>query len=106
MATGTEFAHKYPVATKRVLRAILKTADLCVSEPRRVAQVLVDQGYAARYDYALQALNEIRYDVWLDFDPKGTLRFYGLRMHEAGMVKFGEHTDWRFLNEVKRELKV
>ena len=33
MATSTEFAHKYPVATKRVLRAILKATDLCASEP-------------------------------------------------------------------------
>ena len=33
LATSTEFARKYPVATKRVLRAILKAADLCVSEP-------------------------------------------------------------------------
>jgi NitT/TauT family transport system substrate-binding protein len=36
------------------LRAILKAADLCVSEPKRVAQLLVDQGYATRYDHALQ----------------------------------------------------
>jgi NitT/TauT family transport system substrate-binding protein len=63
LATHTEFAQKYPVATKRVLRAILKAVDLCVSEPNRAAQLLVDQGYAKRYDYALQALSEIRYDV-------------------------------------------
>jgi NitT/TauT family transport system substrate-binding protein len=47
LATHTEFARKYPVATKRVLRAILKAADLCASDPRRVAQLLVDQGYAS-----------------------------------------------------------
>ena len=29
----------YPVATKRVLRAILKAADLCASEPGGVAQL-------------------------------------------------------------------
>ncbi len=70
LATHTDFARKYPVATKRVLRAILKAADLCVSEPKRVAQLLVDQGYSTRYDYALQALSEIRYDVWRDYDPE------------------------------------
>ena len=111
LATHTEFARKYPVATKRVLRAILKAADLCVSEPKRVAQLLVDQGYATRYDYALQALSDIRYDIWRDYDPDDTLRFYALRMHEAGLIKstpnklIAEHTDWRFLNELKRELK-
>src|SRR6516225_4574245 len=50
LATRTEFARRYPVATKRVLRAILKAADLCASEPKRVAQLLVDQGYTTRYD--------------------------------------------------------
>jgi NitT/TauT family transport system substrate-binding protein len=32
------------VATKRMMRAFLKAADLCVSEPRQVAQLLVDAG--------------------------------------------------------------
>ena len=111
LGTRTEFAHKYPVATKRLLRAILKGADLCVSQPARVAQLLLDNGYAARYDYALQALSEMRYDVWRDYDPEDSLRFYALRMHEAGLIKsspqklIAEHTDWRFLNELKRELK-
>jgi NitT/TauT family transport system substrate-binding protein len=111
LATSTEFASKYPVATKRVLRAILKAADLCASEPKRVAQLLVDQGYTTRYDYALQALSDIRYDVWRDYDPEDTLRFYALRLHEAGLIQISpqqliaEHTDWRFLDEVKRELK-
>jgi NitT/TauT family transport system substrate-binding protein len=112
LATSTEFASKYPVATKRVLRAILKAVDFCVSEPKRVAQLLVDQGYTTRYDYALQALSEIRYDVWRDYDPEDTLRFYAVRLHEVGLIKSSpqklivEHTDWRFLNELKRELKV
>ena len=61
---------KYPIATKRVLRAILKAVDLCVSDPALIAQLLVDQGYTSRYDYALQALSEIRYDVWRDYDPE------------------------------------
>jgi NitT/TauT family transport system substrate-binding protein len=111
LATHTEFARKYPVATRRVLRAILKAVDLCVSEPKRAARLLVDQGYTKRYDYALQALSEIRYDVWRDYDPEDTLRFYALRLHEAGLIQsspnklIAEHTDWRFLDELKRELK-
>ena len=111
LATSTEFTRKYPVATKRVLRAILKAADLCVSQAKRVARLLVDQGYTKRYDYALQALSEIRYDVWREYDPEDTLRFYALRLHEAGLIQTGpnkliaEHADWRFLDEIKRELK-
>ena len=95
LATRIEFARNYPVATKRVLRAILRAVDLCVSEPQRAAQLLVDRGDATRYDYALQALSEIRYDVWRDFDAEDTLRFYGLRMHEAGMIKSSPQYTYR-----------
>jgi NitT/TauT family transport system substrate-binding protein len=111
LATRTEFAREYPIATKRVLRAILKAVDLCVSDPKQIAQLLVAQGYTDRYDYALQMLNETRYDLWRDYDPDDTLLFYALRMREAELIKsspqklIAEHTDWRFLNELKRELK-
>jgi NitT/TauT family transport system substrate-binding protein len=111
LAGNTDFIHKYPVATKRVLRAILKATDLCVVEPERVAQRLVDDGFTARYDYAIQALTEIPYAKWRDYDPEDTMRFYALRLHEAGMIQSSPNkiieggTDWRFLNELKRELK-
>jgi NitT/TauT family transport system substrate-binding protein len=112
MLTGrTEFVRKYPVATKRVLRAMLKAADLCATEPQRVAQLLVDQGVTPRVDYALQTLNELPYKAWRDDDPEDTVRWYTLRMNEAGFTKsipqtvIAEHTDWRFLSELKRELK-
>src|SRR5690349_19693605 len=45
LATRAEFAHNYPVATKRVLRAMLKAADLCVSQPARMAQLLVNRNF-------------------------------------------------------------
>jgi NitT/TauT family transport system substrate-binding protein len=111
LAGNREFVRKYPVATKRVLRAILKAADLCAREPPSVARQLVDSGFTDRYDYALQTLGELPYDKWREYDPEDTLRFYALRLHEAGMVKsspqkiIAEGTDWRFLDEVKRELK-
>jgi NitT/TauT family transport system substrate-binding protein len=106
-----EFVQNRPVATKRVLRAILKSTDLCVTEPTRVAQRLVDGGVAARYDYALQTLRENPYDKWREYDAEDTIRFYALRMHETGFIKaspqkiIADGTDWRFLNELKRELK-
>jgi NitT/TauT family transport system substrate-binding protein len=106
-----EFACKYPIATKRVLRAILKAADYCASEPAAVARRLVDGGFAGRYDYAVQGLSELPYDKWREYDAEDTIRFYALRLHEVGMVKsspqkiIADGTDWRFLDEVKRELK-
>ena len=56
------FRPQVPIATKRALRAILKAADVCATEPERVAQLLVDGGLPLGYDYALQTLNEIPYD--------------------------------------------
>jgi NitT/TauT family transport system substrate-binding protein len=111
VGSNRDYVQKHPVATKRVLRAILKATDLCVSEPARVARQIVDGGFTPRYDYALQTFNEVPYDKWREYDAEDTIRFYALRMHEAGFIKLSpqkiiaEGTDWRFLNELKRELK-
>jgi NitT/TauT family transport system substrate-binding protein len=106
-----EFVRQHPVATKRALRAILRTADIIDHDPERVARTLVERGYTQNYDYALQALKEIHYAGWREYDPEDTVRFYALRLHEAGMIKstpqkiIAQGTDWRFLNELKKELK-
>jgi NitT/TauT family transport system substrate-binding protein len=112
MAFGSrDFVRDHPVATKRFLRAILKTADLCATNPERAARQLVDAGFTERYDYALQTLTELPYASWREFDPEDSMRFYALRLHEVGMIKsspmqiLADGTDWRFLNELKRELK-
>jgi NitT/TauT family transport system substrate-binding protein len=105
------FVRKHPVATKRAVRAILKATDLCAQEPERVAQLLVDKDYVQRYDAALQVLKDLPYNVWREYDPEDTIRFYALRLHEAGMIKsspqkiIAQGTNWRFLNELKKELK-
>jgi NitT/TauT family transport system substrate-binding protein len=106
-----EFVRRYPVATKRALRAILKATDLCALEPERAARSLVDGGFTSRYDHALQTIKELPYDKWRLWNPEDTMRFYALRLHEAGIIKsspekiIARGTDWRFLNELKRELK-
>ena len=59
----------------------------------------------------MQTLSELPYGRWREFDAEDTLRFYALRLHEAGMIKstpakiISKGTDWRFLNQLKRELK-
>ena len=106
-----EFVRKYPVATKRVIRAILRATDICAREPARIARFLVDKGFADNYEYALQTLKDIPYGKWREYDPEDTIRFYALRLHEAGMIKnspqkiIAQGTDWRFLRELKKELK-
>jgi NitT/TauT family transport system substrate-binding protein len=111
LAGNPEFVRRYPIATKRVLRAVLKAADLCATDPAGAAQRLVDGSFTPRYDYALQAMRELPYDKWREYDAEDTVRFYALRMHEAGFIKstpqkiIADGTDWHFLNELKRELK-
>ncbi|MGH6902753.1 MAG: ABC transporter substrate-binding protein, partial [Geminicoccaceae bacterium] len=106
-----DFVRDHPIATKRYLRAILKAADICANEPERAARQLVDDEFTARYDYALQTLTDLRYASWREFDPEDSMRFYALRLHEVGMISsspnalLADNTDWRFLNELKRELK-
>jgi NitT/TauT family transport system substrate-binding protein len=110
-AGNREFVRKHPVATKRALRAILKASDICALEPERAARSMVNRGFTLRYDYALQALKDIPYKKWRECDPEDTVRFYALRLREAGMIKsspqkiIAQGTDWRFLRELKKELK-
>ena len=105
------FVRKHPIAAKRALRGILKAADVCALDPETAARALVDKGFAERYDYALQTLKEIPYRKWREYDVEDTVRFYSLRLHEAGLIKsspkkiIAQGTDWRFLDELKKELK-
>jgi NitT/TauT family transport system substrate-binding protein len=111
VAGNSDFVRRYPVATKRAVRAILKASDICAQEPARAARYLVNKGYATQYDTTLEALKSLPYNRWRDTAPEDTVRFHALRLRELGMIKstpqkiIAEGTDWRFLNELKRELK-
>jgi len=111
LAGNRDFVQKYPVATKRVVRAILKAIDVCASDPASAARRLVNGGFTPRYDYALQTLRDVPYDKWREYDPEDTMRFYALWLDDLGFVKsvpqriIADGTDWRFFNELKRELK-
>jgi NitT/TauT family transport system substrate-binding protein len=111
LAGSANYTSKYPTATKRVLRAILKSIDLCGSAPQLIARQLVDKGLASNYELLLESLGAVGYDRWRDFDTDDAIRFYTLRMRDVGVSNaspnqiIADGTDWRFLNEIKRELK-
>jgi len=111
VAGNREYVRKNPEGAKRALRAILKADQMCALEPKNVARLLVDKGYTPNYDYAFQAMKDVPYGKWREYDPEDTIRFYSLRLHEAGMIKsspqkiISQGTDWRFLRELKKELK-
>lgn len=107
-----DFIRKHPVAAKRWLRAHLKTAEFLARQPAQAARTLVDRGYSSDYASVFQTLeHEVDYGKWRDFDPEDTVRFNALRLREVGMIKsspqkvIAQGTDWRFLNEIKRELR-
>jgi NitT/TauT family transport system substrate-binding protein len=112
VAARREFVEKYPIATKRAIRAFVKATQLCETEKKLTARFLVERGITDRYDYALTALQEIPYDAWRNYDPLHTLRFYTLQLRDAGLVKstprqiVEQGSDFRFINELRRELKV
>jgi len=111
MAGNREFVRKNPIATKRALRAILKANDICNADPERAVGQLVAHGYARGHDVALKLMRELPYARWRDYDTEATVRFYSLRLREAGMTTLtpqkiiAQSTDWRFINELKREMK-
>ena len=111
MIANREFVKTNPIATKRTIRAIVKATAICAREPERVARLLVERGVVKNYDYALQTVKELPYARWRDYDSEDTLRFYALRLHEAGMIKsspqkiIAKGAELRFINELKKELK-
>jgi hypothetical protein len=72
---------------------------------------MADQGHEPRYELSLDVLKSLPYDRWRQADPEDTIRFHALRLYEVGMIKtppnklISQRTDWRFLNELKKELK-
>ena len=111
LGANRAFAERNPVAAKRALRAMLKAADIFAADSTRVARYLANQNYETRFDLSLDALSTVNFRMWREADPEDSLRFYALRLHEVGMIKtlpnklIAQGTDFRFLNELKKELR-
>jgi NitT/TauT family transport system substrate-binding protein len=82
-----------------------------MSQPERASRLMVDRGVADKYEYVLQSVKEIGYRQWREYESEDTVRFWALRLREAGIIKsspsriIAQGTDWRFFNELKQELK-
>ena len=109
--TNREWMEKHPVATKRALRALVKGADVVAKDPDGSARFMVDRGYSDNFDYTCDILKEIPYNnIWRDFDPADSVRFYALRLKQAGLIKstpdeiLKRGTDFRYLTQLRKEL--
>src|SRR5260370_7901260 len=61
VAGHRDYVRKYPGATKRVLRAIIKAANLCATRPEWAARKIVDPAMAPPSHSALPPPNETPY---------------------------------------------
>ena len=111
LTSRRDFVRKHPMATKRAMRAMFKAEAVCALEPERVAQMMVERGYTTSRDLTRRVLKEIPYGRWRQYDAQDSVRFFALRLNEVGMIKAGpekiiaQGTDWRLLNELKKEIK-
>jgi NitT/TauT family transport system substrate-binding protein len=106
-----DWMKKHPVAAKRALRAMLKGADVVAKDPEGSAQFMVDRGYTSNFDYTCDLLKEMPYDSWRQYDPVDSVRFYALRLKEAGIMDstpdqiLERGTDFRYLAQLRKELE-
>ena len=107
-----DFIANNPVATRRALRAVLRATDMVAADPAGAARLLVEKGLKPPEDekFMAQALDDIPYEKWRDYNPEDTIRFYGLRLREIGLTKYSpeqivrQNTNWSFLISLKDEL--
>lgn len=110
----SDFVQNNPIATRRALRAILKATDMVSRDPAAATRELLSRKIIKVRDekFVLQTLKEIPYGRWREYNPEDTIRFYALRMRDTGMLKtnpqqfIAQHTDWRFINELKRDFRM
>ena len=111
IVANREWANRHPVAARRAVRAILKGSELCAADPELGARAFLAQGFNFDPELARQALRELPFGKWRDYNPEETLRFYALRLREAEMVKSSPQkiiaggSDWRIVDRLRKELK-
>lgn len=107
-----DFVKNNPIATKRALRAILRANDIIARDPDHALNILMEKKIWTKPEkkYILQAIKEIPYGKWREYNPEETIRFYALRLRDVGMIKtppeefIAQHCDWSFLKSMKQEL--
>jgi len=107
-----DFIGNNPIATRKVIRSILRANDLVSKDPAMAAQMLVDRKLrkADDQEFVEQAFREIPYDKWRHYSPEDTIRFWALRLKELGLIKYSpqeiidRNTDWSHLSSLKSEM--
>jgi NitT/TauT family transport system substrate-binding protein len=113
MITGSrDFLRNNPIATRKVIRSILRANDLVSQDPAMAAQLLVDRKLRKANDqeFMVQALSGIPYDKWRHYSPEDSIRFWALRLKELRLIKYSpqeyinKNTDWSHIASLKDEM--
>jgi NitT/TauT family transport system substrate-binding protein len=73
-----------PAATS--LRASLKASELCAADANSAIESFMACGHSPVPELNRQAMRRLPHGKWRDCDADETVRFFALRMCEAGMV--------------------
>ena len=116
LVANRDWARRYPIATKRVTRAVLRAADLVTKDRAGAAHQFVAGGFlsptpaATDEDIVNEVIRDLSYD-WRDLDPEETLRFFALRLADAKLVKLSSQqiiaqgSDFAYMRQLRSELK-
>jgi len=105
-----DWAQRNPNATKRVTRAILKATDRAAKDKPRSAHDAAATGIGVEESIVAETIAMCTYN-WRDADPGDTLRFFGLRLADAKLIKstpqqlIDQGTDLAYMRQLRGELK-
>jgi NitT/TauT family transport system substrate-binding protein len=116
LVANRDWARRYPIATKRFTRAILRAADAVAKDKPRAAREYVTRGFPVapgptEEELTNEAIRDLSYD-WREFDPEETLRFFALRLADAKLIKstpqqiIAQGSDFAYMRQLRTELKL
>jgi NitT/TauT family transport system substrate-binding protein len=117
LVANREWVRRYPIATKRFTRAILRATDAVAKDKPGAARGYVAGGLNSTTaspvteDLAYEVIRDLSYD-WREIDPAETLRFFALRLADAKLIKstpqqiIAQGSDFAYMRQLATELKV
>jgi NitT/TauT family transport system substrate-binding protein len=110
LVANRDWAHRNPIATKYVTRAVLRATDVAAKDHARAAHDSVAGGFPKEESLVTAAMAMSTYN-WRDLDPEETLRFFGLRLAAIKLIKrtpdqlIQSGTDLAYMRQLRSELK-
>ena len=114
LVVNRDWARRYPIATKRVTRAVLRACDAVKKDRAYAAREYVARFVAAPRPNEVEIVSEVIRDLsydWRELDPEETLRFFALRLADAKLVKMtsqqiiAQGSDFAYMRQLRTELK-